>query len=456
MLRLLFFLQSAAVAITNVSVVDTNRGVLISDQTVVIDSGRIQAVGNSRSTAVPKGARAVDGRGRYLIPGLWDMHVHLGKAGRSAPILLAVNGVTGVRDMGGSYEQVRAWRDSIDMGIMLGPRIVQTGPIIENAQWLNTVMRMLLQSGDTATHRTLSERIAVVSPEDAIAALTRSAALGVTTVKLRNDPPAAAYFTLLREAKRRGMRVVGHPPDRGPTLAQASDSGQASIDHLFLSYRNGNWGATLDAFTPDERADLFARFRRNGTAIVPTLIAGVGFRQLADSVAMVLIDDSLGLRDPRRRLISRELAEDWRNAIRMKQLEGPQPDWVELGRKAKAHLRPMADAGVMMLTGTDLGTPLTYPGYGLHDELRLLVSEGGLTPAQALRAATFAPAQHLGLEKEAGIIAAGARADLVLLNANPLTSIANISRINTVFLNGRMFDRATLDLMLAELAVLLQ
>lgn len=189
----------------------------------------------------------------------------------------------------------------------------------------------------------MNERIAVATPDDARAAVDRIAALGVNTIKLRNDPPAPAYFALLREAKRRGMRVVGHPPSRGPTLADASDSGQASIEHLLLS-PEGGWRATLDDFSPAERAALFARFRANGTAFTPTIVAGVGFRQTPDSIALLLIADSAGARDTRRRYISREVAETWRNQILMKQDEGAQPDWKALAVRALAHLQPMADA----------------------------------------------------------------------------------------------------------------
>ena len=440
---------ASIVAITNVSVVDVAAGVVRANQTVLIESERIRAVGKTSDIAVPSDAVVVNARGAFLIPGLWDMHVHLAGAGAFALSLLVANGVTGVRDMGGGFDRVRAWRDSIDAGRLVGPRILQTGPVIENAQWLTIVRRISQQRGDTSMAAAMNERIAVATPDDARAAVDRIAALGVNTIKLRNDPPAPAYFALLREARRRGMRVVGHPPSRGPSLADASDSGQASIEHLLFT-PDGGWRATLDDYSPAERAALFARFRANGTAYTPTIVAGEGFRRMPDSLALLLIADSAGTRDPRRRYISRALAETWRNQILMKQVEGAQPDWNALSVRALTHLRPMADAGVTLMVGTDLGTPLTYPGFAVHDELRLMVHSAGLTPAQALRAATLAPAQFLGLERETGTIAPGMRADLVLLAENPLADITNVARIKGVMVRGTWLDRARLDEMLRD------
>ena len=444
--------QAPPIVITHVNLVNPETGAVRANQTMVITGDLIRAVGNSDAVPVPRGAREVDGRGGWLIPGLWDMHVHLGMSGRPSLALLVANGVTGVRDMGGTGDQVRAWRDSIAAGALLGPRIEMSGPIVENARWLNAVMRFALQRGDSNLIRELNGRIAVATPEEARAAVERIAATGATLVKVRTNPPAPAYFALLREAKARGLRVVGHPPERGPSLADASDSGQASIEHLLFTFRDGTWMVTLEALSPAERSDLLGRLRRNRTALVPTLIAGVGFRRMPDSMALALISDSSGALDPRRRFVSPALAERWRRQIEMKQDEGAQPDWNALALRASPYLRALDSAGVTILAGTDLGTPLTYPGFGLHDELALLVREGGLTPAAALRAATIGPARFFGREREVGTIAAGMRADLVLLTGNPLADIPNVGKIRAVVLGGRLLDRKELDGLLADVA----
>ncbi|MGH7711768.1 MAG: amidohydrolase family protein [Gemmatimonadaceae bacterium] len=444
--------DAQATAIRNVTVIDVATGVRLRERTIVIEGDRISALGATGSVRVPRGARVIDGAGKYIIPGLWDMHVHLGMAGASALPLLVANGVLGVRDMGDSFTRVKAWRDSIATGSLLGPRIEMVGPILENASWLTTVTRMLSQQGDSETARTLGERIAVATPDEARAAVERIATLGASSIKVRNDPPTAAYYALLREARRRGMRVVGHPPERGPTLADASDSGQASIEHLILRYREQTWTSALDAMSRDERAALFTRLARNRTALVPTIIAGIGFRRMPDSVVLAIIDDTTSTRDPRRRYVSASLAAQWRRQIEMKRLEGPQPDWAALNIQAAANLGGLDSAGVPILAGTDMGGPLVYPGFALHDELSLMVREGGMTPARALRAATLGPAQFFGLEKEIGAVATGMRADLVLLTADPLAAITSVGRIDSVILGGRVLDRAALDRILREVA----
>jgi hypothetical protein len=446
--------QGAPLAITHVAVVDVAAGVVQPDQNVIVQDGRIRQVGAASAVRVPLGMRTVDGSGAWLIPGLWDMHVHLGMGGRSALLALVANGVVGVRDMGGSFERVRAWRDSVAAGAIIGPRIEMVGPIVENAQWLNVVVNMSTRRGDLGIAREMGERIPVATVDDARAAVAKIAALGVSMLKVRTDPPAPAYFELLREARRRGLRVVGHPPERGPSLVDASDSGQASIEHQLLDYNGGNWVARLDPMSPAERATLYERFRTNHTAYDPTLIAGVGFRRTPDSVVFAILADTAATRDRRRAFVSPAMIERWRSQMNMKADEGPQPDWNRLAINAAPYVRSMDSAGVSILAGTDLGTPLTYPGFALHDELALLVREGQLTPARALRAATLAPAQFFGREKESGAIGAGMRADLVLLDANPLADIANTQHIRAVILGGRLLDRRALDALLRDVTTL--
>ena len=440
-----------SIVIRNVTVIDVAAGAPVRDQTVVIESDRIRAIGPSASVAVARGARVVEGRGKYLMPGMWDMHTHFSLGGRSALTMLVVNGVLGVRDMGGGFDVLRAWRDSITAGTMVGPRIELVGPIVENRAWLDRVLARMRQDGNEVVARSLSERIAVSTPEDAQGAVQRVAALGVSMLKVRNDPPPPAYFALLRAARERNIRVVGHPPNR-TSLGDASDSGHASIEHLLLTFAQGGWGSTLDVLPPEGRAALLSKLARNRTALVPTIVAGIGFRHTPDSVVLAIIDDPTGAREPRRRYVSDEMAAEWRGQIRMKALEGPQPDWAALNRQASAHLRAIDSAGVPVLLGTDMGAPLVFPGFAVHDELALMVRDGGMSPARALHAATLAPAQFLGLERELGTVAAGKRAELVLLDADPLADIANVSRINSVIRSGRLLDRTALDALMKGVA----
>jgi adenine deaminase len=194
---------------------------------------------------------------------------------------------------------------------------------------------------------------------------------------------------------------------------------------------------------------LFRRFAENGTAFVPTLIANRGYRLLPDSLVLAVIADSAGVHEPRRRYVSRDLAEDWRVQIGMKQSERPR-DWHAYHRSTLRDLREMQLAGVPLLAGTDAAAPLVFPGFSLHEELELLVSEGGLTPLQALRSATGTPAEFVELQDSLGSIAPGKLADLVLLDANPLDDIRNTQRIRSVVANGRLLDRPALDSLLAQ------
>lgn len=453
----LFSMATAAgaqsLAIRNVTVVDVASGRNVRDQVVLIDGDRIRAVGPANLVKPPRGARVIDASGKFVIPGMWDMHVHLNSMGASSLALFVANGVLGVRDMGGGLALVRAWRDSISSGTMLGPRIELVGPIVENKQWLTRVNQMMAQQGNEEVARQLSERIGVATPDEARHAVERIAGMGVTMLKVRNDPPPAAYFALLHEAKQRGIRVVGHPPDRGPSLVEASDSGLASVEHLILWYRNGAWMSAFDALTPDARKSVIERWVRNRTVFDPTIIAGIGFRNTPDSIVLAIIDDTSGTRDPRMRYISAAVAREWRSMMDMKKVEGPQPDWASLHRQAAANLRMLDSAGVIIVTGSDLSGPLVFPGFAIHDELALLVRQGGMSPARALRAATLGPAQFFQQESERGTVAAGKAADLVLLTADPLADIANVSRIDSVILRGRLLDRAALDRLLSDAAV---
>ena len=440
-------------AITNVSVVDVAAGRNRADQVILIDGDRIVAVGSPGAVPVPRGARVLDGRGAHVMPGLWDLHVHLAMTGPEALPLLVANGVTGVRDMGGDGAHVRRWRDSIASGTLLGPRIEMAGPVVENARWRRAVVGMLDASGDSSTAREIEGRFGVETDEDAKRVVDSVAALGLTLIKVRNAPPRAAYFTLLREAKRRGLRVAGHPPVPAVTLAEASDSGQQSIEHLlFAPDPSGSWVSSLDAMPAAARADLYARLVRNGTALVPTLVADVGFRLTPDSVVLAIVDDTAGALDARRRYIPPKLARRWRDQMAMKKLEGRQPDWAALHAAAAARLRELDSAGVAVLTGTDLATPLNYPGFAVHEELALQVREGGRTAARALWGATLGPALLLGRERDLGTVEAGKLADLVILDADPLSDITNVSRIRAVVRSGALLDRAALDRIMREVA----
>jgi imidazolonepropionase-like amidohydrolase len=421
-----------AVAFTHVTVINPGSTSPVTDQTVVVDSGRIVRVG--ASDQVRPGARAtvVDGTGKYLIPGLWDMHVHLGSAGECALPLFLANGVTGVRDLGGPVEVSRAWRDSIDAGRQVGPRIKLAGPIIEDAAWLTGVTEFLIKSGDTTTARELNRRAGIATIEDSRRIVDSIAGLNVDVLKVRNSASADVFTAIVAAAKAKGLRVAAHAP--GMDLRRAAEAGVGSLEHTeTVTLALQKTGLTA--------RDLGPVMAQHSTMLTPTFIAQHYWRVLPDSTTLRMIADSS---DPRSRLLSPSLRASWRLQMDMKKGESPM-DWAKLNAEQLADFSALRDAGVLMLAGTDLGAVLIYPGYGLHEELELMVKTGGLAPMQVLESATRNPARFFGQDSTLGVITPGAEADLVLLDANPLDDIAHTRRIHAVMARGRLFERAALD-----------
>ncbi|HEX8212545.1 MAG TPA: amidohydrolase family protein [Longimicrobium sp.] len=426
-------LSPPPVAITHVTVVDPAGGVPLRDVTVITEGGRIRQISPAAGVEIPTGALVVNGAGRYLIAGLWDMHVHLAAAGESVLPVLVSQGVLGVRDMGGGFEQVRAWRSRVEAGESVGPRIRTAGPIVENAAWLARLQRIPVAAEFIASQ----PRVGVSTVGEARRAVDSLAALGVDFVKVRNAPPWAVYSALVRHAHERGLTVVGHTPEGGIGLRGALRAGQHTIEHIDVLARE------LNPLSPAERGQLFALMIRDHVGYTPTLVAEMTRIVRRDQVAAV-VADSLGLRDPRRRRLSPELLSYWRLQQRLDAYD-TQKDWRAQIESALGHLRAMNRAGVTMLAGTDLGARLVYPGSSLHDELALLVEHAGLSPLDALRAATRNAAESLGLGECCGSVEVGKAADLVLLDADPLQDIRNTRRIHAVVRGGKLYSRPALD-----------
>lgn len=434
-------------AIVHVTVVDVAarsvEAARLPDRTVLVRHGRIAAVGPSRHVRVPGDARVVDGRGRYLVPGLWDAHSHVGYAGPSALPVYAAHGVTTLRDLGGRLPDLLAWRRRIDAGTLVGPDLYVAGPVVEGAWWLDAVTGMLRRDTVLGAFPFLeaSPRLRVASPAEAHAAVDSLQRMGADLVKFRNlrgDEVRA----LASRGRRLGMPVVGHAPARVP-LGEAADSGVRSIEHVETAMLR-----LPDTAVAVRRAE-YARLARAGAAITPTLLTDVAYRQTPDSVARAVIADTANRLDRRRRWVSRDLLDFWRFGLDIKRLEGP-ADHAASHRRQVADLRLARGAGVPILVGTDFGVSLVYPGASVHDEMRLLVREGGLSPFEVLRGATILPARSIGVEGRVGAVAPGLEADLVLLDVDPLRDVRNVARIRSVVLDGRLFTRAELDALLEE------
>lgn len=415
---------ATTVVVRDVSVVDVVAGRLVPHMDVALAGDRIAAVEPAGASALPSGARVVDGRGRFLIPGLWDMHAHVlwsGAAMRTGLPAYVANGVTGIRDMGGTLPVLADFHAAMRRTAPAWPRVVAAGAILD---------------GPDPVQADVS--IGVADAPTARAAVDTLAKAGVDFIKVYTLLPRDAYFATIDEAHRLGLPVAGHLP-ASVTLEEAVRSGQRSIEHLRDEIEPYCHPADAEAC-----ARIAALFREHGTWQVPTLV-------VLRSKAM--FDDPNLATDPRLRYLPKALRDEWTASRDAKIARGS--DYAAGKRRQYADelwlTGFLAREHVPMLAGTDAGNPDCYPGFSLHDELGLLV-EAGLAPVDALRAATLSPADYLHARDRMGTIEPGKIADLVLLDADPLRDIAATRAIDAVVLRGRVLDRKALDAMLEAVA----
>ena len=443
-------LPAQTTALTDVTVIEVATGTRQLHRTVVLTGSTIAEVGPNGRVTIPRGARRVNGAGKFLIPGLWDMHVHLSMIGRSALGLFLANGVTGVRDMGGNPGSVLGWRDSVAAGTLSGPRMKVPGNIVESARWLDNVVGLVQKIDQPELLAELRSRFGLNEPADAERAVDSLAGLGVDFVKIRNYPAPATYAAFTRRARERGLRIAGHAPPP-EYLALVSDSGIASLEHSLIGAKDGKL-ANAFAILPESAAlPMMRRFAANQTAWSPTLVS-TRARFVPDSALQRIVADSTGVTDPLLRYVSPRLRAGWRASLALEPAS-ERLDYTDIFRADLRDVRRMADNGVVILAGTDVAVITLVPGFSLHDELELLVVGGGLTPAEALAAATINPAKVLGIADRTGRVAAGQWADLVLLDADPLHDIRATRGIRAVVAAGRYLDRAALDRTLESAAV---
>jgi imidazolonepropionase-like amidohydrolase len=450
-----------SLAITHVTLIDATGAPPKPDMTIFVADEQIAAIGPSNSVSIPRATKTVDATGKFLIPGLVDMHAHLTGAGEPAgsrefilPLLLA-NGITTVRDMGGDLETLIRLRQEIENGKLPAPRIVFAGPYLDgNPPFFQPSLVVTNSAEATADVHSLISR-------------------GADFIKVQSNLSREAYFAIADVCRREHITFVGHVPDH-VTAAEASDAGQKSIEHLtgvlracssdeqllirrqFAAApkkattgqslnRELTWqGELLESYSDERAAALIEKFLQNRTWQVPTLIL------LRNDAFPTPATDPSG--DSRRKYIPLQVLANWQKGVKARDKGATPREFAlreSLMQASRRIVGKMNVAGVPIMAGTDTTAPFVFPGSSLHEELALLV-RAGLTPMQALQAATRLPAEFLGKQQTQGTIEQGKIADLLLLDANPLDDIQNTQKIRAVILHGRLLERSSLDEVLAK------
>jgi imidazolonepropionase-like amidohydrolase len=445
---------AADLLIRHVTIIDVAGARTIPDQAVATRGGTIVAVGpDARIAGAWGAASALDGKGKFLMPGLWDMHVHFGggpalvEENKALLPLYIAHGITTVRDCSGDLpNDVLAWRAEIASGALLGPTLYSSGPKIEG---INPIWKGTLETGSTG---------------DIDRALDKLQALRVDFVKITDSTLQPDLFLYaVKAARARGLKVSGHIP-QADTIEQAMDAGISSIEHLDYAFKAGardeaaiaqDYGRKaitgtdaahrIDSdFDPATAMTAYRRMAANQIVVTPTLnvshiVAYLDRDTHATDAALAYIGP--GLRQ----------TYDWR----IQRAAGASASEIAFRHahfeKMAAILPMLQKAGVTIMAGTDAGflNSFDYPGQGLHDELALYVRYG-LTAPQALASATLAGPRWFGVEDRYGAVAKDKAADLILLDANPLADIRATSRVRAVVLRGKLYRRADLDAMLAK------
>ncbi len=411
--------HSGTFALVGGTLIDGGGGPAVRDAIVVVRAGRIVAAGPRAATRIPSDAARVDATGMSILPGLWDMHTHLSKIPDFLVSYLAA-GVTTVRDMGSEMEWSAAFRDALARGRVLGPRLLLAGMIDGSAPGANGLVH-------------------VGTPEEARQAVRQYHTAGYQQIKIYSVVPTELVPVITAEAHRLGMPVVGHVPFT-MTAVEAVEAGMDQISHLWPVFntllpagvRRANpqvrYPASLDLDLNGKTAQtLIETLRRHGTVIDATLATE------QKSVAPLTVATEPGLQH-----LPPELQH---STVRKSSAPPPHPLGADVFRtKVLELLRRLHRAGVPIVAGTDW-SELT--GHGLHRELETYV-EAGMTPMEAIQSATIVAARVMRLDRELGTIAVGKRADLVVIDGDPLRSIREMRNVRAVITGGRMYDSRSL------------
>ncbi|MEQ8304196.1 MAG: amidohydrolase family protein [Cyclobacteriaceae bacterium] len=436
------------VMIQHGSIIDIVNGEVSSNKILLLNADSIYGIIDEVQKSNYTAQNEIDALGKFILPGLWDNHVHFGggdsliQENKDLLPLYIANGITGVRDAAADIApSVLQWRDEINRGELFGPRLFTSGPKLEgyNSVWLGD-----LEIGTRA---------------EMLAAFDSLQKLKVDFVKITdNTISSEIYLECLKEAKMRKMKISGHIPF-ALTLEQVSDAGLASVEHLGYALRAGSpqreevmkkvaegkmspADATqifIESFDASLASAAYAKIAANGTAITPTL-------KISKTLAYLDKDDHS--RDEYLSYVGPGLVKTYEGRV----IRAAQADEAEIAQrharyeKVKTLLPLLHQAGVMIIAGTDSGylNSFVYPGLALHEELILFV-EAGLTPLQALQASILSGPKYLGVQDQFGTLETGKSGDVLILNGNPLEDISSTQDISTVILRGKIYNRQSLD-----------
>jgi imidazolonepropionase-like amidohydrolase len=402
--------RKGALAITGATLIDGTGAAPVADSAVVIEGDRIVAAGPRARVKIPKGATVIDGRGKTLLPGLWDMHAHYEQV-EWGPIYLAA-GVTTVRDVGNEFEFIKAVRDALKAGRGLGPRMLLAGII----------------DGDS---RSALGVIRANNAETAREVVTRYKNAGFDQIKIYSSVKLDVLKAICEEAHKQGLTVTGHVPN-GLNAVQAIEAGMDQINHIqylppVLMAKDQKPGTPINFDSPEAQQTI-QFLKAHHTVIDPTM------------ALMELIlhtsDVPVATFEPGVVKVARELAGPLNNTgqpvAAAQQTKAMYDMWL-------ATISALHRAGITIIAGTDQAVP----GHSLHREIELY-EKAGFTPMEAIQAATIVPARVMGLDKEVGTVEAGKRADLILIEGDPLQSVSNIRHVRWVVAAGRLFNPADL------------
>ena len=407
----------ASFAIQNVTVIDPGTGSRLDDQTVTVVGNEITQVGPASGIEPTPAMRIIDGSGKFLIPGMWEMHAHSLEHygvdyayGMETFQLYIANGVTGVRDMGSSLDQLIVGKQRIaDLGI-IGPRIFASGPMLEGS----------------AESRFAPFTKVVTTPEAGRLAVNALAEAGVDFLKIHSALSRETYFAITQEATLNQIDYSGHVPE-DVTMVEASAAKQNSLEHLasVTAYCRSEDSQDPSELDRDRCEAGLRQLWLNGTFLGPTL---VGSNPLTAS-------------DPRAADERLQYVRDSKKATWNSPGEEASPAALNRYELAQRLTLMAANAGVRLIPSTDTGAPYRIPGFAAVDEIIEFV-DAGVSPLEALRAGTIYPVISLKLEQALGSIEPGKLADMVLLEGDPLEDIENIRRISAVVSDGRVFEDA--------------